>query len=830
LDKGDNDPVRFFAYLVAALQKIPGLDKIKNGESYSKLFQTTPTLDVRFASSSAFLTSLINEIAECSELFTLILDDFHVITEQEIHNAVLFIIDNRPLQMNLIVSGRSDPPWPLARLRSYLDVIEVRDIDLRFTTEEAALFMNDVMELNLTPEQLAVLEERTEGWIAGLQMAALSLYERDDASSFIRDFGASHRFILDYLLEEVLDRQSGNIQEFLLKTSILNRLTASLCDAILGINDSQAILNQLDQANLFLVPLDDERCWYRYHHLFTDMLRSYLDLTYPNEAHSLHIRASEWYERNELISEAVSHALAAGDTERLEHLVIGNAFSMMDHGEIATVVGWLDKLPDEVVNTQPWLCVVQAWASAYAGRMDDVEPLLQNARNASGTLEDEADVRRISGYIAAIDAYTAYIRADRTGAERLAREALDKLPDKDAMARGFAATMLGISLRMSGDLEAAEKDFNIAISTSQALGDSHVAVTTLCDLAGLQIMQGKLHEATNTCQEALLLGDEHFRRSGWRLPVLGHAYGRLSQITYEWNDLEATINYATKGIELSEQGKLAEILVDNLVFLATARQAIGDWDGASNALKRAKRIAHNLSPWYAFMVDTYEIGLRLAQGDEETVDRWVVDVMSSKPKIRPQYGLKNITLIRALIAQNRLNKAWEVLARPLEKAEEAIAMSFVIKMLVLKALILRGFNKVDQAVITLERALSLAEPEGFVRTFLDEGEPVGKLLRKAVARGAAVDYGSGLLAALEEETEIQIQMGRTIVRPLVDPLSERELEVMRLLTTHLSSTDIARELTISVNTVRTHIKNIYSKLDVHSREEAVQKAEKLHLL
>jgi LuxR family maltose regulon positive regulatory protein len=828
LDKGDNDPARFWTHFIAALQTIPeGV-----GEAARAALQSRGLANANAPPrAEVLLTGLISEVTAADpDPFSLVLDDFHVITVPQVNDALASLLSNLPQQMHLVLSSRADPPWPLARLRVCGELTELRTDDLRFTPTEAAAFLNDVMGLGLSAGDIAALDARTEGWIAGLQMAALSMQGRQDVTRFIKAFSGSHRFILDYLVEEVLERQSSDIQEFLLKTSILERMTAPLCDAVTDGSDSQTILIQLDRANLFLIPLDDQRSWYRYHHLFADLLRVRLEGTRPEQTRALHRQASEWYEQNGLTSEAVRHASAAGDVKRVERLVEGNAFAMMDHGELTTLAGWLDALPDEVVRSRPWLCVARAWASAYAGQLDAVEPLLQHAREALGSTEEHTDTQRMAGHIAAICAYTAYVRGNGAGTASLAREALEHLPEEDSMARGFAATMLSVSLRMSGDLASAEQAFVEATAISQAAGDSHVAVTALCDLAGLQRMQGEFHRAVATCRDALQLADEHFRRSGWQLPVVGHVYGRMSQVLYEWNDLEDAVHYSTEGIKLCEQGQLAEILADNYCYLATALQAIGDADGALGAIRQARKVASTVSRWYAFMVDAHEVGLRLAQGDVAAAAGWVEDVLGVEGQPGSQYGFKCTTLARALIAQNRLDEAWEVLALPLEDAEAAGAMSFVIKMLVLQALILQAQIKADQALAALERALSLAEPEGYVRTFVDEGKPMGELLRKAAARGIAVDYVGKLLAPLEKETKEGRRLGRALPEPMVEPLSERELEVLRLLAIHLSSTEIARELVISVNTVRTHIKNVYSKLNVHNRKDAVERAEKLDLL
>ena len=835
LDRGDNDPARFWAYFIAALQTIHE----DVGEAALAALQSPQRPPIE-----PLLTGLINKIAEVPGSFALVLDDFHVITDQPVNDAVTFLLDNMPPQMHLILSSRADPPWPLARRRARGEITELRANDLRFTSQEAATFLKEVMRLDLSPEDVATLEARTEGWIAGLQMAALSMRGRKDVSGFIRAFTGSHRFILDYLVEEVLEQQPRDVQEFLLKTSILERMTAALCDTVTDGNDSQTVLTQLEQANLFLIPLDDERRWYRYHHLFADLLRSRLEQTQPDQMRALHRQASEWYEQNGLIAEAVSHAFAAGDVERVARMVEGNAFAMMDHGELTTLVAWLNALPEEMIRSRPWLCVARAWALIYTGQVDALDPLLLDAEEA--LLEVPANQagldEHVAGHIISIRAYTLILKGNMSRAAKLAREALERLPEQDLTARGWTASLLANALRWGGNLAAADQAFAEASAISRAAGDSHVAVDVLCDWAGLQIMQGQLHEAAATCRDAMALADDCAAQSGRRLPVTGYAHVRLSVVLRQWNDLEAALRHAREGIHLCEQWGWAEILVGGYVNLAKALEAIGDMDSALDAAQKARQVARGVSPWFDAYAAALEARLWLAQGDGDpgrlaAAYRWATEESRLGVDGEPgfQYEFAYLTLARVRIAQgrddpSRLDEALGLLTGLLEVARAAGAMGYVIEILVLQAMALQAQGEDDQALTTLERALSLAEPEGYVRTFIDEGASMGKMLRQAIAQGIAVDYAGKLLATLEIEMKDERRATASAPSSLIEPLSERELEVLRLLTTHLSSTEITEDLFISANTVRSHIKSIYGKLNVHSRKDAIQRAQELGLL
>jgi LuxR family maltose regulon positive regulatory protein len=829
LDEGDNDLTRFLAYLIAALQSVDG----NIGQGLLAALQSPGAVNVE-----AVLTTLLNEIADLPDSFILILDDYHLIEAQPIHQALTFLLDHlHPLPggMHLVIATRVDPPLPLARLRSRGQLTELRTADLRFTPDEAAAFLNQVMGLGLSAEDVAVLEVRTEGWIVGLHMAALSMQGRDKEhiAGFVASFTGSHRYSLDYLTGEVLLQQPESVQTFLLRTSILDRLTGSLCDAVTGQSDGQTMLKLLEAANLFIVPLDDERRWYRYHHLFANLLRRQLSKTQPDLLPALHLQASDWYGKTGLVGEAVSHALAAEDVERAARLVERRALAMIFLGELTTLVGLLDALPDEVVRSRPWLCIAHAWALVFAGLLDGVELRLEgaetaldrfgDARRAEGPVLSTVEGRHIAGHISAIRAYVAALRGDMSRAAELTREALEQLPEEDLAVRGLSAGLLGSVLRWSGDLVAAAQALANAIAITQAASDSHTTVEALNNLAAVQLAQGQLHKTVATCQDALLLAGEYVKRGGRPLPSAGSGYYLMSQVLREWNDLEAALRHAREGIELCEQWGWSEGLAFGYRRLARALQAIGDIDGAHEAIQKARQAASDLSPWFGAHMAAHQARLWMAQGNLTAASRWVRESgLSADDEPDHQYMVEYSILVRVLIAQGKLDEALGLLARLLEMAEVAGAILVVIEILALQAMALQAQGKDVQALTALERALSLAEPEGYVRIFIDEGAPMAALLRTVASRGIALDYVGKLLAALGETAPP--------VTPLAEPLSERELEVLRLLAAGLSNREIAAELFLAVGTVKKHTSNIYSKLNVSKRTRAVARARELGLL
>ncbi|MBN1246238.1 MAG: helix-turn-helix transcriptional regulator, partial [Anaerolineae bacterium] len=850
LDDRDNEPTRFWIYIIAALQKlVDGMDT-----------NVADALQVpRALPNEMLLSQLINQIAGAPKPFALIIDDLHVITNPQIHEQLIFLVEHAPAQMHLVVSSRADPPWPLARWRARGRLVEIRMDDLRFTAAETVAFLSDSMGLDLAPEDVAALGARTEGWIAGLQLAALSMRGRDPRS-FVSAFSGSHRFILDYLLEEVLNRQPPGIQEFLLQTSILERLTASLCNAVrFGIakapngrettamthrEDSQPILEQLEQANLFLVPLDDERRWYRYHRLFADLLRSRLEQEYHELISTLHSRASAWYEKQGLISEAVGHALAAGDVERVARTARQNVLAVMDHGELTALAKSIEALPDEAVSSQPWLCIAHAWVLVFAGLLEAAElrlasagtavETLSDARHAEGSVLSAAEERHIAGHIAAIRGYVAALQGDMSCAVRLSREALEQLPDEDMAVRALAADLLGSVLRWSGDLAAAYQALDRALAITRTAGDDLMAVEALCALASVQLAQGQLRKTVTTCREAQRLAEEHVRRGGRQLPVAASGHNIMSQVLREWNDLDGALRCAREGVKLSEQWGWQEGLALGYRRQARALLAIGEPDGAQEAMQRAKQAASGLSPWFGAHMAAHQARMWLAERALALASHWAQESgLHAGDELDYQHTDEYSALARVLIAQGRFEEASRLLTRLAELTESAGAMNYVIEMLVLQALAFHAQNKEERALAALERALALGEPEGYVRTFIDEGPQIGWLLRRAVVQGISVDYAGRLLSTLEEEamraaTRSTISEG--VRSPLIEPLSPREAEVLRLLTTHLSHAEMAEELVVSVNTLRSHVKSIYGKLGVHSRMEAVEQARGLGLL
>ncbi len=833
LDEQDNDPARFWAYAIAGLQRLQaGL-----GESALAALQAPNPPPIESA-----LSSLINEAAAIPDRFILVLDDYHRIESKSIHDALAFLLEHLPPLGHLVLVTRSDPPLPLSRLRGRGHLNELRPADLRFTVDETTGFISQVMNIDLSAEQIAALEARTEGWIAGLQMAALSMQGRgsDEIANFIQDFAGRHRYILDYLTDEVLQQQSEQTQAFLLQTSILDRLYGPLCDAVLAKRrnlpadesfSSQAILEHLERSNLFVVPLDDERRWYRYHHLFADLLRQRLRRTRPDLLPALHLHASQWYAQNDLLADAVSHGLAAGDAAWVARLVGGNALAMMEHGELRTLERWLDTLSYSTAAAEPWLEIAHAWMAAFTGQLEEVEPLLQNVEGALAepTAPGSAESAEIMGHVAAVQACVADLRGDRRQAAELAREALRRLPDNDVMTRGWAWVALALSLYGIGDIIAGDQALAEAVTISSAIGASHIAVLALCNQAVIQKQKGQLRAAADTFRRALQFSREYAERSGRPLPVSAYAHTHLAAVLCEWNDLEGALRHVRRGIELCERWGEPQLLTGGHMRLAAVLQAAGDEAGALEAINKAKRAASGLSAWYASRLEPFEAGIRLRQGDLATASRWAArqDMAPHNFYYLFEYLAACLTMVRVDMAHGRLAEALDRLEQVKAEAEAVGLGHYVIESIILQALARRALGELDEAMTGLETALYWAGPEGYMRTFLDEGAPMVALLQEAAARGIAPGFTDRLLAVLNQDTGAERQAPELPHESLVEPLSERELEVLRLVAAGLSNREIAEALYLSVNTVKSHTKSIYGKLDVHSRTQAASRAREL---
>ncbi|MBC7250313.1 MAG: tetratricopeptide repeat protein [Anaerolineae bacterium] len=844
LDEGDNDPTRFLAYFVAALQPFaPG--RIEESEAY--IGAEMPRLRPPQPPIETVLTALINKIAASSapgeppsRLQVIVLDDYHLITAQPIHDALTFLLDHLPPQMHLVIATRADPPLPLARLRARGQLLELRAADLRFTFQECASFLGQVMGLNLSAANIAALEARTEGWIAGLQVAALSMREQKDLTGFVNAFTGSHRYILDYLVEEVLHRQPESIQSFLLNTSILDRLSAPLCDAVMGSPmepmdrlahlSGKEILEYLERNNLFVVPLDDERRWYRYHRLFADLLRQRLHQEHRDRVSVLHRRASAWFEQNGLPAEAIDHSIAAGDLERAADLIAQNAEATLMRGEVATFLRWTEALPDELVRAHPTLCLFQAWIYILSGQpLEVIEARLQAAESSGAT---------VPGGMTALRALIAAFQGQVARTAELSQRALEQLSEEERFLRGVVTWLLNAS-RLASDLDADDSQaFAEVLSMSRRAGNVMVAIMVECDRAEWLMRRGQLHRAAMAYTHALDLATDE---QGRRLPLAGQALVGLGELAREWNDLDTAARYLQEGIRLSEQWTEVGPL-EAYISLARVRQAQGDETGALEAIRKAEELAlrFDFTELDDLVVDLFQAWLWIVQGDLAAVRRWAekrdlyqyIDSPLQERADDPyEHRLRKYELLilaRLLIAEGRPGEASKLLKPLVPIAEWRGRPGMLIEIHILQALAAQALGNTQQAMTSLQRALSLAEAEGYTRLFLDEGAPMVQLLRELVKRDATATYAHKLLAALGPEA--QEDREQKVAASLVEPLSARELEILRLLRTHLTSTEMAEELCISVNTVRYHIKNIYGKLGVHSRSEAVQRAEALGLL
>ena len=816
LDENDNDPARFTVYLLAALQKIdPSI-----GQAAQAMLQAPQP-----PPPESLLTTLINDIAVTPHPFVLVLDDYHLIHALTIHQQLAFLLEHQPPQMHLVVATREDPPLPLALWRGRDQVTELREAHLRFTSDEAAIFLNQVMGLELTADEVAALAARTEGWIAGLQMAALSMQGHQDIPGFIRAFTGSHRHILDYLMEEVFQRQPADVQDFLLKTSILDRLTAPLCNATVGQDgilpyDAQAMLDRLDQANLFVVRLDEARQWYRYHRLFADLLRHRLDVVYgPKHVVLLHARASQWFEATGFPAEAIQHALAAADWARAATLIYDISGSLLQRGEVTTLLGWLQALPDEIVRARPQLCLECSWPLILTGRLDVAESYLGQAEQAA---QDDA---AFLGGIVAAQVFIARMRGDDRRTIGLSQRALSLLPPDDLAGRSVVAVNLGIAQWNSGHLTEAEQALTAADHAAQQSGNVYARLMALGFLGLIQAAWGKPHRAAELFRQAIEVGEQ--------LPPVALVHNELGALLYEWDDLAAA-DHLQQGIELGQRSGNLEIQIGGYRTLARLKQAQGDASAALDALQQAHQLARegHVSPLMCARNAACHVQIALAQDDLNTAVH-LAEQVTEDADASPFYPLLGLTSARLLLAQNEKAAAAERLQACYEIAIRAGWQYGVVEVRALQALA----APMPAALAFLTDALTLAQPEGYVRTFVDKGEPMATLLREAMAQGIAPDYVAKLLAAFKAKAGERGHPGKAptssappSAQPLVEPLSDRELDVLRLLADGQTNDEIAHALCVSVNTVKTHLKNIYGKLGVSSRRQAAAQAKQLGLV
>jgi LuxR family transcriptional regulator, maltose regulon positive regulatory protein len=823
LDEGDNDPARFLAYLVAALQTLAlsGAEGIAAniGEGVLGVLQAPQP-----PPTEAILTALLNEITALPDHFVLILDDYHVIDAQPVNQALTFLIEHLPPQMHLVIATREDPDLPLARLRARSQLIELRAADLRFTPTEAAEFLNQVMGLNLSAENIAALETRTEGWIAGLQLAAISMQGHQDAASFIQSFTGSHHFVMDYLVEEVLQQQPESVQTFLLRTSILDRLCGPLCDAVLldPSASGQETLEYLEHANLFIVPLDNERRWYRYHHLFADLLRQRLHQSITSsigDAESrvaeLHIRASQWYEDNGLDIEAFHHAAAANDIERAERLMEGRGIPLHFRGAVTAILDWLASLPTTVLDARPSLWWRYGALMLVVGQTTGVEEKLNAAEAALQGTEADDKTRHLIGRIATARAVLALTRYQAETMLAQSRRALEYLPPHNLALRANANWTLGVAYLFQGDRAAARRALTEAISLSQASRDIFTTILATISLGNVQEADNQLHLAAETYRRVLqLAGDQP-------LQIIYEAHLGLARVLYEWNDLEAAEQHGRQSLHLARQyDRVIDRFIVCEVFLARLKLAQGDVAGAEAILAQADQSARQQNFVYRIPeVAAAQVLTLLRQGN-----------LAAAAQLTQTHELP-ISQARVHLAQGDTSAALAVLEPLRQQVEAKDWQDERLKVMVLQAVALQAHGEKDKAVQLLGDALALAEPGGFIRIFVDEGMPMAQLLSEAAAHGIMPDYTGKLLAVFEaEKQKSEDKSFLPPAQPLIEPLSQRELEVLQLIAQGLSNDEIGKRLFLALDTVKGHNRKIYDKLQVQRRTEAVARARELGLL
>lgn len=837
LDEGDNDLARFISYLVKALQEI----KSGMGDGLLSALQSIQPQYIE-----TILTALINEISIVPDPFLLILDDYHLINSQQVDRSLAFLIEHQPPQMHLVIATREDPSLPLARLRARGRLTELRAADLQFTPTEATEFLNRVMGLNLSDRDVAALEARTEGWIAGLQLAALSMQGHQDAARFIKSFTGSHHFVLDYLVEEVLRQQPEAIQNFLLCTSILDRMCGSLCIAILpdSLAFGQETLEQLERTNLFIIPLDNERRWYRYHHLFGSLLRQRLGQSRkPEEIAQYHTRASVWYEKNGEQAQAFQHAIAAADFTRAAMLAEKYWQGMSESFQYAVWLGWAKQLPEAVIRARPVLCTQIAWGymdisevDASESRLRDVERCLENPPDDMVVVVED-QFRALPARIAMIRTYNAQSVSDFPAAVKSAELAIKLAPEEDHFLRAQTNAILAGTYWANGDLEAACKSLNDWIDNAQKAGNFVFAIASASGKADILTEQGHLREALRTYQRSLQLASEHEAETQG---IIAHHHLGLALLYHEMRDDESAAKHFQMSLELNQQSVLRDWSYRKYLAQAQLKETEGDLNSALDLLDDAQRFyARSLIP-NTRPIDALKVSIYLKQGRLAIAQEWVREHgFSVADALSYLNEFEHITLARVLLTEYQVNRkeriiqdSLSLLKRLLKAAEDQKRTGSSVEILIVTALAYHTLGSTSQAFASLERALTLARPEGYARIFVGEGHPMQALLmdfrvsNEKQPRGQdheLTGYVDKLLSAFTQPKDMQQSK-------LIEPLSNRELEILRLIAQGLSNHEISQRLFLALNTVKGHNRIIFDKLHVQRRTEAVARARELGLL
>ena len=833
LDEADSDPKRFLTYLLAALQTIEA--SLFAGVMASLASPQSPATET-------ILTMLLNEMDRVENKLIFVLDDYHLVDAKEVDDMLTFLLEHLPSHLHLVITTREDPQLPLPRLRARDQLTELRASDLRFMPHEAADFLNRMMDLSLSAEEVESLESRTEGWVAGLQLAALSVQARDSRSEFIKSFAGDNRYVVDYLVEEVLQRQSREVKDFLLQTSILNQLNASLCDAVSERKNSGDILDKLERGNLFLIPLDDKRQWFRYHHLFAEVLYAHLRQEQEESVAILHGRASAWYEGQGLQADAIHHALAANDTERAADL-IECAWAEMDRSlQFATWLRWLKALPEDVVAVRPVLRIGYAWALLDGGELEageaelhKLELWLETTSINDMVIADEAQFQALPITIAEAHAYGAQSRGDTKSTVKYMREVLELLPEDEVFRRASATSLLALAQWVRGELAAAHKTFSESMHALTKAGHELMGVVAPFFLADIRQAQGRLGDAKTTCKTALELAE----KSGGIVPGMNELHVGLSEVALEQGDITEAETLLLRAKALGEGAVIPGTKYRWFVAMAQVKVAQEDFGAALELLDEAERWFIRTPISNLRSIDAIRARVWLRRGDLDKAQSWLHE-RGLIPQDELSYLLEfeHITLVRFLIAHYQrgqtlspLHKANGLLKRLLQPAEAQQRAGSLIELYILQALVHEAQGDSGAGLEPLNQAMTLAEPEGYVRMFIGEGKPMLKLLSEAKTQGVMPGYATKLLATLKDaEFKLEAASSYLPAQSLLEPLSERELEVLRLIAQGFSNREISKRLYRALSTIKGHNRNIFGKLQVQNRTEAVARARELGLL
>lgn len=817
LDSQDNEINRFLTYLIASLQTI-GLT-IDDQASGMIQVQQQDIIE-------GILIQLINRISVAEKNFLVVLDDYDLIQNQKIHNTIAYLLDNQPSKMRLVILTRTDPPLRLSKWRALGELCEIRAEDLRFTEEEAIRFLNRSMGLDLSPIEAAALTEKTEGWIAGIQLAAISLQKHPDRHAFINTFAGDDRYISDYLVDEVLLTLPPHIQNFLLQTSILDQLCEGLCNAVTERNDSQEILTELECSNLFLIPLDNQRNWYRYHKLFVDLLQVRLNQSKQISKVDLYRRASLWYWQHQLIFEAVKQAIMAGDAEMVARLIEGHLLAIASTSELVLLNQLLNSLPEYTVKGNPWLSLAKAWSMAYLGQLDSTESLIVWTKSALIGLPETMQ-NRLNGRILVLEAYLAGSRRDYPASIQFAHDALRLLPDNELSMRSYTLLIIGNAYRFDENLLLAMAYHKDAFELSEEAGDTILSVMILSRLIGIYKAVGQLNLAYKTGMQALEMVEDFQNITVSQSFIMGYLKLRLCGVYYERNELEMAINCAEIGLDLVRQWGGYDSISLGYLNIAKIYMALGNYQLSNDYMREFKATY----PWehriqYKF-VSAIEAEIQIKAGNllraMELLESCEIDTNDRVQFLTLQFY---DVLTQVLIASGQLSDANNLLRRLLAFAEKAGAVEYEIRFLGRKALVLKKIGDESSAMETLEQALSLAAPEGYLRSFLDQGDSMAQLLYQASLQGIHPLFCNQLLEQFPTIARHYVPSPTD----LLEPLSNREIEVLNLIAEGYTNREIAQALVLSLYTIKSHARNIFSKLGVKHRTEAVARARLFGLL